>query len=223
MLFTPRLKAVLFGLFCVLTAAASATPNSELAARIKELKPSGQLEVQGDRIATGELIADFYAQRGYTLAFDDNKIRDLMEGIDRMAAQGLNPDDYHRQVLKAMRDRPPPLAPAARADLELLLMDAFLRMASDRGYGKLNPATLDPNWNFARPLIAKDPVRELTRAMESPSPVRYLDTLLPEAPVYRDLKTALARYRGIAASGGWHEVETGPPLQTSRTHCPKMT
>ncbi len=217
MAFAPRLKAVLFGFLFVLAAVASATPNSEIAARINELNQSGKLEVQGASIATGELIADFYTQRGYTPAFDDNRIRDVMDGIKGMAVHGLDPDDYHRRVLKALRDRPQPLSPEAQADFELLLMDAFLRMAADRGYGKVNPATLDPDWNFARPLVTSDPVGELTRAMESASPMQHLDSLLPEARLYRDLKKALALYRGIAANGGWKTVESGPPLKPGMT------
>jgi len=217
MVFSPRLKAVLFGFFCFLSAIASATPNPELAARTKELKQSGTLEVQGAKIATGDLIADFYAQRAYTLAFDDNRIRDLMDGIEGMRVHGLDPDDCHRRVLKELLDRPQPLSPGVRADFELLLMDAFLRMASHRAYGKVSPATLDPNWNFARPLVTMDPLRELTRAMDSASPTRQLDALLPEPDFYRNLEAELARYRGIAANGGWQGVESGPSLKPGMT------
>ena len=211
------LKVVVFGLLCVLATVASATPSPELTARIKQLEQGATLEVQGERIAAGKLIAQFYSQRGYALAFGDSQIRDVMNGIEGVAAYGLRPDDYHRQVLKTLRARSQPLPPEARADLELLLMDAFLRMAADRGYGKVNPATLDANWNFARPLVTSDPVRELTRAIESGSPMRHLETLLPEAPFYRNLKTALARYRAIAANGGWQGVESGPPLKPGMT------
>jgi len=119
--------------------------------------------------------------------------------------------------LKELRGRPQPLLPQVRADFELLLMDAFLRMATHRAYGKVNPATLDPNWNFARPLVTTDRLGELTRAMDSASPVRHLDALLPEPDFYRDLKAALARYRGIAANGGWRGVESGPALKPGTT------
>ncbi|MEA3274260.1 MAG: L,D-transpeptidase family protein [Pseudomonadota bacterium] len=192
-------------------------PNPELAARVKELKQSGNLEVQGAMIAVGGLIADFYEQRAYTPAFDDKKIRDLMVGIERMQAHGLTPDDYHRRVLKELRDRPQPLSARARADLELLLMDAFLRMAYHRAYGKVNPTTLDPNWNFERPLITSDPLRELALTMDSASPVSHLDALLPEPDFYRDLKGALARYRTLAASGGWPRIDSGPALKPGMT------
>jgi murein L,D-transpeptidase YcbB/YkuD len=96
-------------------------------------------------------------------------------------------------------------------------MDAFLRMASHRAYGKVDPATLDPNWNFARPLVTANPLREVTRAMDSASPVHSLDVLLTEPDFYHNLKAALARYREIAANGGWHEVESGPALKSGMT------
>ena len=217
MVFAPRFKAALAGCFCVVAAAASAAPNPELAASVKGLEQGGTLEVQGARIATGDLIADFYAQRAYTPAFDDSKVRDLMDGIQGMRAHGLDPDDYHRRVLQELDDRPRPLSPRARADFELLLMDAFLRMASHRAYGKVNPATLDASWNFARPLVTTDPLRELMRAMESASPVSHLDALLPEPDFYLDLKGALRRYRALAAAGGWPRIDSGPALKPGMT------
>ncbi len=210
---SPKLKVFLFLIACVLASVVSAMPNPELASRIKELKQSGTIEVQGAKIAVGGLIADFYGQRGYTLAFNDARIGDLMAGIEGMRAYGLNPDDYHHRVLKELHGRAQSLSPGVRADFELLLMDAFLRMAHHRAYGKVNPATLDPNWNFEQQRITSDPLRELALAMDSPSPVGHFDALMPEPDFSRDLKGALARYRAYAASGGWPEIDSGPTLK----------
>lgn len=217
MVFAPRLKSLLFAFLYVLASFASAAPNPELATRVKALQQGGSLEVQGAKIVGGGLIADFYAQRAFTPVFDDKKIRDLMAGIEGMQAHGLNPDDYHRRVLKELRDRSQTLSPQEQADFELLLMDAFLRMASHRAYGKVNPATLDANWNFERPLVTSDPLRELVIAMDSASPMGHLDSLLPEPDFYRDLKEALVRYRALAASGGWPKIDSGPALKPGMT------
>jgi hypothetical protein len=97
------------------------------------------LDVQGATIAVDGLIADFYEQRAYTSAFDDKKIRDLIVAIEEMLAHDLNPDDYHRRTLQELLDRQESLAPQARADCELLLMDAFLRMSCARSRALITP------------------------------------------------------------------------------------
>jgi murein L,D-transpeptidase YcbB/YkuD len=217
MLFVSWLKAVLFAMFCASPGLAWATTSPELAARALELERQGALEILGAKITAGKLITDFYAQRAYAPALDEQKIRELMNEVEGMRAHGLDPADYHRLTLKELLDLPRPLSPPNRADLELLLMDAYLRMASHRAYGKVNPATLDPNWNFERPLVTKDPLRELTRAMDSASPAGHLDALLAQPDFYLDLIDALAQYRAIAADGGWPRTASGPALKSGMT------
>ncbi len=215
MLLPPLLRALLGASLYLLAASTSLAEDPELAARIGRLQQGETLEVQGARIATGGLIADYYAQRGYDLAFDDDSMRDVLDGIEGMRAHGLDPDDYHRQALSALRARA--RSPAERADLELLLMDALLRMASHRAYGKVNPATLDANWNLEQPLVTSDPLAELKRAMASASPMGHLDGLLDDADFYHELKRALARYRQLAAAGGWRQIPSGPSLKAGMT------
>ncbi len=209
--------ALLFLLSFVVVSVASAKANLELTARVEAMRQSGSLEVQGATIAAVGLITDFYEQRAYAPAFDDKRIRDVVAGIEGMLAYGLNPDDYHRRVLTEMLSGTQPMSMRERADLELLLMDAFLRMAHHRAYGKVDPATLDPNWNFERQLVTANPLRELTLAMASPSPVSHIDALLPEPDFYRGLKAALKRYRAIAAKGGWTRIDSGPVLKPEMT------
>ncbi len=213
----PWPSALLFLLSFVLVSVASAKANPELTARVEAMRQSGSLEVQGARIAAVGLITDFYEQRAYAPAFDDKRIRDVVAGIEGMLAYGLNPDDYHRRVLTEMLAGTQPMSTRERADLELLLMDAFLRMALHRAHGKVNPATLDPNWNFEPRLLTADPLRELTLAMDSSAPVSHIDTLLPEPDFYRGLKAALKRYRAIAAKGGWARIGSGPVLKPGMT------
>jgi murein L,D-transpeptidase YcbB/YkuD len=217
MVFGPRLSCVLWSLSFLLAPLVSATPSTELATRVEQLRRNGELEIHGARIREAGLIGELYEQRAYAPVFDNGKIRDVMGGIEAMRAHGLDPEDYHRGALTALVDAAGPLSPQARADLELVLMDAFLRMASHRAYGKISPATLDPNWNFRRPLVTSDPLRELEAAVGSDSPTGHLDALLPEADLYRDLKAALARYRAIAAAGGWPRIEPGPALKLGMT------
>lgn len=208
---TLRFRALFVALLCLLTASLCTAENRELAARIGRLQQQGELDIQGARIINSGLIGDYYAQRGYDLAFDDNRIRDVLDGIEGMHMHGLNPDDYHRQALLAMSARS--LSPALRADFELLLMDAFLRIAAHRTHGKVNPATLDLNWNLEQPLLTTDPLAELERAMQSASPMEHLDRLLDDADFYHKLKRALAWYRDLAAKGGWREIPSGPSLK----------
>lgn len=49
--------------------------------------------------------------------------------------------------------------------------------------------------------------------MRAPSLAEAVEAYAPRLPAYRDLKLALARYRAIAATGGWPRLPAGPTLR----------
>lgn len=57
-----------------------------------------------------------------------------------------------------------------------------------------------------------DAVALLNAAAVAPDIARYIASLSPRNPIYRGLCQALARYRTIAAKGGWQAIPDGPTL-----------
>src|SRR5690348_734174 len=93
--------------------------------------------------------------------------------------------------------------PAPPAERELLLTDAFLRYAAALAHGRVEERELETDWALNAP--AFDPGAALDRALAGDVGA-VLTGLAPAEPGYRQLQDALARYRRIAASGGWRHV-----------------
>lgn len=205
--------ALLLALAPPLSAArAAGTIEEALRQRVAELRAGGEVRVDGARIAARRLIADFYRQREFRPAWTRLPRRmALLRLVESSREDGLEPGDYHE---RALRDGlAADAGPDAAADRELLYTDSLIRLAYTLYFGKLDPRQLDPQWNFARTLDGIDPVHALDDVLHAPSLAKAVEAYAPRFGAYRDLKQALARYRAIAAAGGWRRVHGGRTLK----------
>jgi murein L,D-transpeptidase YcbB/YkuD len=172
-------------------------------------------------IASPELLLDLYEQRDFLPAWNDQRqINELISAIRATEADGLDPSDYHLEQIdfaysELLAGR---LATSEEwATQDLILTDSLARLGYHQFFGKVNPYTLDPNWNFRREINDLDPVTAVQNAIDSPSLTDYLATAFPRGWLYRALQAALAEYREIAARGGWPVVPEGPTLRPGAT------
>jgi L,D-transpeptidase YcbB len=93
---------------------------------------------------------------------------------------------------------------------DLLLSDAFLRYATALARGRVAASDIEADWAFSEPPFDAGAVFE--RAL-SGDVATVLAALAPTEPGYRQLEQALARYRRIAAGGGWQPVPEGAKLK----------
>ncbi len=168
-------------------------------------------------IASPELLLDLYEQRDYLPAWNDQRqIGELISAIRATEVDGLDPSDYHLEQIEfayseLLAGR---IATAEEwAVQDLILTDSLARLGYHQFFGKVNPYTLDPDWNFRRELNDIDPVTAIQSAIDSPSLTDFLATVFPRGWLYRTLQAALAEYREIAAHGGWPVVPEGPTLR----------
>jgi murein L,D-transpeptidase YcbB/YkuD len=190
--------------------------QSALEHLVGQLRDEGHLEIGESHIAAVELIPAVYQRRGYAPAWiSDASVEAVLDAIRYSYELGLDPDDYHWLPIKDLRKRVSTGAGAeAEAELELLLTDAVVRLAYHASFGKVVPGELDPNWNFDRRLHLPDPAAELGAVLGT-TDLRSTIREHYEAPVFYDrLRDALARYRAIAAGGGWPSVPPGPTLKS---------
>lgn len=103
---------------------------------------------------------------------------------------------------------PPVKVPQDAGDAQLL--SALSDYARALRVGRLSREDFPQNWAI-RP-AAYDPAPELAAALAADKLEAWLQGLPPPYAGYRGLKRALARYRGIAAEGGWKPIPAGPPL-----------
>jgi murein L,D-transpeptidase YcbB/YkuD len=154
-------------------------------------------------------LQKFYFNRDYSPAWSDasgrNLLSELVAAILRIDEQGLSPDDYHWSALKGA------VAAGDLVTIELLATDAFLTMAAHLIGGRLDPITIEANWNVMRP--EGDLVKHLEDAISSRTIAASLSDLEPNAPAYGILKHALEMYRKAAKDGGWDPIPKGAALK----------
>ena len=160
---------------------------------------------ESSSIAAPEVVAALYELRGNTLLWDEPRRQALLAALMSADLQGLNPQDYGVDALNrlpALTD----LSGRARVDADITLTASLLRYVYHLRFGKVNPASHDPNWNFPRRVRADDPIATLGQLFEATDFATVLNAFEPTSPLYRGLKIQLARYREIATNGDWPVV-----------------
>ena len=149
------------------------------------------LRLDGRQLDRAALLAIYQAHDFAPLWVDEPKREAaLLHALGGAVEHGLDPAAF----------AVPPAPPAER---ELLLTDAFLRYAAALAHGRVEEHALESDWALNAP--AFDPGAALDRALAGDVGAA-LAGLAPAEPGYRQLQDALARYRRIAAGGGWHRV-----------------
>jgi L,D-transpeptidase YcbB len=181
------------------------------------------LSIQGERLRGIELLKDFYGKRGYRPAWlDGNVLRTqvyaLIAAIEKAENEGLTPDNYHLKKIKALtqelqRGVIESGGPSAdmRADLDLLLSDAYLLLGCHYSAGCVNPLTLQADWHV-KPGHT-DVAAIFGKAIEEDRIMESLQRLLPSQEVYSELKKNLVSYRKLSQLGGWPAINEGKPLK----------
>ncbi|HEY3221606.1 MAG TPA: L,D-transpeptidase family protein [Gemmatimonadales bacterium] len=193
--------------------------------RIEAAGVAMELRAAGEPVYASLALPSFYERRLYRPAWSDERgptrlADDLIDALRRADLEGLRSEDYHlagiEAVLAAVRadaKRGPALAPPPDrwAELDLLLTDAFLVYGAHLLAGRVNPETLRPEWVSNR--RTADIAVVLEAALASGNIAGALEALDPPEVGYRRLREALARYRAVAATGGWSAIPDGSTLR----------
>jgi murein L,D-transpeptidase YcbB/YkuD len=184
----------------------------QLRQRVEALR-EGQVQVGGESIAAAPLIAAVYERRGFRPLWNAATAGQLVDALRETETHGLLARDYHISAIEQRLRQGWPEATTTRSDLEILLSDAFVRLAYCLHFGKLNPTALDPKWNFSRRLDFDDPVKSIDNALSAGRIVETLEQLQPQEFFYGRLRRALAQLRETAKVGGWPTMSEGKALQ----------
>jgi murein L,D-transpeptidase YcbB/YkuD len=186
-----------------------------LRAKVEALRAGHEVRIAGEPIAARRLIPEFYEARGFRPAWGrPGQAEAMVRLVAASRDHGLDPADYHAVALgRVLGTAPAAPDAAARAERDLLLTDALVRLAYHLRFGKANPRELYPDWTFSRSLGAIDPVQALEAAIASDSLEAAVEQYAPQLDLYRGLRAALARHRVIQAAGGWPRVAAGPTLE----------
>src|SRR6187455_2888002 len=120
--------------------------------------------IHGERIAFSERVQEFYTRREFRAAWDNaHNAEQLSRALAESYAEGLDSKDYHQPVISELATQ---IAGGAasdslRAQYDILLTEALLRLAYHLSFGKVDPETFDAQWNYGRTLARTDVAQEV--------------------------------------------------------------
>ena len=159
-----------------------------------------------------ETLREIYAERGFAPLWVDGRrprpqARELVDAVAAAESQGLRIGDYDLAGLKAALEsayHEGGTEPGEVADVELRLTALYLSYGRDLLAGRLDPRTVDRGWFIRTRTAAADSM--LKAAVSTDRPAKTIAQLAPQRDDYAVLVAELARYRAIAAAGGWGRV-----------------
>ncbi len=172
--------------------------------------------VRGARVALTDRIHEFYTRRGFQPAWSNPDIAaQLRKAFADSYHDGLDPADYHLPLLRQLANEValPGATPELRAQNDILLTDGLLRLGYHLSFGKVDPESFDPQWNFGRTLAAMDVVDQIEEAIASGHVYERIEALKPVHPMYLALKRELLRYRAFESTGEWAPFPQGPTIK----------
>jgi len=203
---------------CVTPASAEIEPAQQVIRdKIKQHRYVKTLKIGAASVASTIVLPDFYERRAFRPAWEKRScVDDLFRAIRDSEADGLDPRDYHLTALEQLRrelEATPTPDPTLRADFDILLTDALVRLGYHLMFGKVDPERLDSAWNMSREIIGFDPAAIIQRTLDADAVYQAIDHEKPKHPLYTGLQAALAQYRVIKAAGGWPQIPDGPTLK----------
>jgi murein L,D-transpeptidase YcbB/YkuD len=171
--------------------------------------------IQGAEVALIPELHEFYSRRGFRPAWTNREsVKQLLKAIADSEADGLDPSDYHATELQALaketdRSGAPPVA---FAQFDVLLTEALLRLGYHLTFGKVDPESNDPQWNYGRTIAAVSLEDGIEEMINSGSLYERIEALKPTHNLYKRIKRELARFRTIDVTKE-ALVSAGPPLR----------
>lgn len=198
--------------------------NHHIKAQLDQENALQSLVCQGELICGLKLMPIFYQERQYApVWFDHNGLRPaaktLIGVIQKADRDGLHPADYHISIINMLLadydywplDSKDNHQAAIRADLDLLLTDAFLLLSTHLAGGRIDPETLHADWIV--PDKAIDVMDVLHDVAANTDLGQIIDQLRPDHDGYVGLRQALRQMRQHQAQGGWPIIESGATIK----------
>lgn len=164
-----------------------------------------------------QAVAQLYALRNAAPAWRDNgRVEQLLNEIDNLRTDGLNPEDYHLTELRQRHTLVARSDATAKdiADFDLFASTAYLRSLTHLFRGKVNPKTLDAQWNFAvHDMTSTDALTIVNTGITSGNIHSVYERARPQHPLYLRARIALEHLRLTAEHGSWPRIDTKTTLK----------
>ena len=189
--------------------------------RIDQIRTTGKLKIGDTQIASRHVLARLYKKNKFKLLWQNpQNVKDLLDQLGVIEADGLSPEDYHLSelmVLKLHLDENDSSDPELLANYDILLTDSLIRLFYHLLFGKLDAEDLEPDWNMTRAINNQEPVQAIQESLRSTQLAETLENARPQYKAYKWMKSALKKYRDIQETGGWEPMPKGPVLKPGMT------
>lgn len=164
------------------------------------------------------LVPRVYGLREYAPAWrDPAAVEGLFASLNSGVAQGYRPKDFHFAQLQELYAAAQSGSVDAQASFDILAMDAAVTLLHHLVFGKVDPAALDADWNFSKPVLERDPAVVINQYLDGEGFAALVDFIALENPQYQLLVGALDQYKAIRDAGGWPTVPTETVLKPGIT------
>jgi murein L,D-transpeptidase YcbB/YkuD len=159
-----------------------------------------------DHVFVSEELTRVYNDVDNRRLWSEEKNRhDLIKIIKGSYYDGLNPEDYHIKAIQQLyleggQDIESEAIRLARIDV--LMTDAIMLYAFHMIQGKVNPESLDPNWNYSKRDIPDDIELKLISRLEEQSLADSIKVLRPAIPMYNRYRKWFAHYDSLQNNDG---------------------
>ncbi|MEQ8907226.1 MAG: L,D-transpeptidase family protein [Ekhidna sp.] len=202
-------KLFIIPLLLILSSLSPVDQDELIRQKVEMLTAGIPVTVGDDPIYCGTVLPKFYQERQFKKAWSDKEAKELIQTISNASEEGLNPGDYHLKMLLELQEKE--MDQIMKAEFDLLLTDAFLLYASHFLNGKINPETVDSEWQAIR--REGDAKLVLEEALDKGKVREVLKDLAPNHIGYKGLRNALKEYRAIADKRGWEMIPAGETLK----------
>ncbi|MFD2201577.1 L,D-transpeptidase family protein [Shivajiella indica] len=168
--------------------------------QLEDDDPNERKTVGGTLLFSSIIIQKFYQERNFHPAWViEKKITErayeMRYEIQQAKFDGLNPDDYHLNIINQYFEKVEEDANALTnfdlATLDLLLTDAYIMLSSHLYLGKVNPENLKTAWNIQRSAPELKIDERLEDALQEESIRKSLEGLYPSFTIYKKMRDGL--------------------------------
>lgn len=133
----------------------------------------------------------------------------LLDSMNGASSEGLEPSDYRlAPVVASLTGPTPETSLSTLVSTDIAISAILLRYATDVRLGRIPPSPIELQRNGLPRSV--DAIVLLNDAARASHPQGFIAALAPTDSLYVNLRSALARYRSFAASGGWPMIPDGP-------------
>ncbi len=158
----------------------------------------------------------FYQQRQYRPVWTEKSLSQLIENIEALKSDGLNPQDYFLSQLKialpivSMRN---PDAVNLRVEDELRATGVYLVALFHLYFGKVDIDGVNAQWQMDLPQLTGVLGQELLTAADAAQIHELFQKARPNHSFYQGLVESLKYYQQLSDTGGWPALANGATLK----------